>query len=295
MAETSAGHVDVEVAVLEVVEHIDPEAARIGWHVGSGVRRHGVRGFERRNFSPACWPHAGPRSDKEQRANHVEERGARCMVVPPPYCPDLAKSIARTAAIKRVRIGQHLVVIGLPTHLALVVDRPCLGAVRRAASRLHRVYPTAESRGLLGGGLPPPGSFAPRATPRLAASPAHSTVTPSSISFGSSITLPDDLGTRHGGRRLRLAGATRTTPSAHGVDQYATAADALAHQVLADGTSRDGFVGCVPRGWGATRLPSRFRRSSAGKVFRRLLTDDEVAQYAALHASALAVVADFHV
>src|SRR6185436_11206055 len=98
--------------------------------------------------------------------------------------------------------------------------------------------------------------------------------------LGNAVTLPDALETDTEVDGFVSIGATRTTPSAHGVDQYATAAYALAHQALADTASRDALVGCAGDDEDACvpAFVARFGR----KAFRRPLTEDEVARYAAL-------------
>jgi hypothetical protein len=150
-----------------------------------------------------------------------------------------------------------------------------------------------KGSGLLGGGPPPPGSFAPSATPlrRLTLAQYRNSVVDL---LGPSITLPDDLEPDTEVDGFVSLGATRTTPSAHGVDQYAAAAYTLAHQALADARSRDAFVGCVPA-WPGNEVCARdFVVRFGRKAFRRPLTDDEIARYASLYAAAAPVVPDFH-
>src|SRR5207249_1256493 len=77
-------------------------------------------------------------------------------------------------------------------------------------------------------------------------------------------------------------GAARTTPSAHGVDQYAAAAYALAHQVLSDGPARASFVGCEPASPGDGACARDFVARFGRRTFRRPLAADEIERYAAL-------------
>jgi Protein of unknown function (DUF1592)/Protein of unknown function (DUF1588)/Protein of unknown function (DUF1595)/Protein of unknown function (DUF1585) len=112
--------------------------------------------------------------------------------------------------------------------------------------------------------------------------------------MGASITLPDDLETDTQVDGFASLGATRTTPSAHGVDQYAVAAYSLAHQALADENSRDAFVGCVPAFPGDEVCARDFIVRFGRKAFRRPLTDDEVARFGSLYAAAAPVTGDFH-
>ena len=112
--------------------------------------------------------------------------------------------------------------------------------------------------------------------------------------LGPSITLPDDLEADTEVDGFVALGAARTTPSARGVDQYAAAAYALAHQVLSDETSRPTFVGCSPAspndGACARQFVARFGR----RTFRRPLADGEIERYASLFEGAVAVIGDFH-
>jgi hypothetical protein len=196
---------------------------------------------------------------------------------------------AARRAIKRTRLGQHSIVIGLKrckrwSWIALALGCSSNGDGAPAPPR-----PDGRESGLLGGGLPPAGSFTPRPTPlrRLTFTQYRNSV---ADLFGKAITLPDDLEIDTEVDGFVSIGATRTTPSAHGVDQYATAAYVVAHQALSDTASHDAFLGCA-RANDETCVRDfvvRFGR----KAFRRPLTDDEVARYAALYANALAVVAD---
>jgi hypothetical protein len=192
-------------------------------------------------------------------------------------------------AIKSARLGQDSIVTGLKrckrwSWIALVVGCSSSGDGASAPP-----LPDGRESGLLGGGPPPAGSFAPRPTPlrRLTFAQYRNSI---ADLFGNAITLPDDLETDTEVDGFVSIGATRTTPSAHGVDQYATAAYAIAHQKLSDTTSHDAFLGCARANDDpcAHDFIVRFGR----KAFRRPLTDDEVARYAALYASALAVVAN---
>jgi hypothetical protein len=147
--------------------------------------------------------------------------------------------------------------------------------------------------GLLGGGPPPAGAFAPRATPlrRLTSAQYRNTV---ADLLGPSITLPDDIEPDTEVDGFVSLGATRTTPSAHGVEQYAAAAYSLAHQALADEHARDAFVGCVPAFPSDDVCARDFIVRFGRRAFRRPLADDETARYASLYAAAAPVAGDFH-
>ena len=169
----------------------------------------------------------------------------------------------------------------------------CSSDAERVATLAEPPPKDGRESGLLGGGAPPPGSFAPRPTPlrRLTSAQFRRSV---ADLLGPSITLPDDIEPDTEVDGFVALGATRTTPSARGVDQYASAAYALAHQALADGPTRDAFVGCVPGSPGNDVCARDFVVRFGRKAFRRPLTDDEIARYAALYAGAASVVKDFH-
>lgn len=79
-----------------------------------------------------------------------------------------------------------------------------------------------------------------------------------------------------------IIGASTTTVSERGVEQYGQAAFEIAHAVFADSALRQVVVGCAP----ATPLDdaclSRFIQRLGLKAWRRPLTEDEVARYSGL-------------
>lgn len=99
--------------------------------------------------------------------------------------------------------------------------------------------------------------------------------------FGSSVTV-GELEPDQRPYSFSIIGASTTTVSERGVDQYGRAAFEIAHAVFGDTRLREAVVGCAP----ATPLDSacltRFIRSFGLRAWRRPLTGDEVARYAGL-------------
>src|SRR5579859_6394610 len=179
-----------------------------------------------------------------------------------------------------------------PSHLAFFVALFAMGCSSKHASAPAPVDDGTGS-GFLGGRPPPAGSFVPGSTSlrRLTRAQYQNSVVDL---LGPAITLPDDLETDTEVDGFATLGATRSVPSAHGTDQYAAAAYALAHQVLSDQGARDGFVGCSPRSPNDDTCARDFVARFGTKAFRRPLAWDEIDRYAALFSGAVPVTGDFH-
>jgi hypothetical protein len=72
----------------------------------------------------------------------------------------------------------------------------------------------------------------------------------------------------------------RVSPSARAVDQYDSAGRAIARQVFGDPARRQALVGCTPAG-AADACIARFLSGFGRRVWRRPLTDEELARYQA--------------
>jgi hypothetical protein len=87
-------------------------------------------------------------------------------------------------------------------------------------------------------------------------------------------------------------GATYTTISARGIEQYDAAAQAVAHQVFADPARRAQVLGCAPTTGSAEACLRAFVTAFGRRAWRRPLTSEELDDYTKVAADAAALLGD---
>lgn len=87
-------------------------------------------------------------------------------------------------------------------------------------------------------------------------------------------------------------GATYTTISPRGVEQYESALLAALQPIFADGTRRAGLIGCTPNGSDADACIKSFVSGFGRRAWRRPLTDSEVGRYSDLARQAATTLND---
>lgn len=111
--------------------------------------------------------------------------------------------------------------------------------------------------------------------------------------LGESIVVPPSLEPDIATSGLLQIGASKTTISPWGVEQYEAAAFKIAQQALAE-EHRGALVPCQPAGVIDLDCAQRFVTEFGKKVYRRPLTSEEVAPLVRTATTAAGVLADFH-
>jgi hypothetical protein len=112
--------------------------------------------------------------------------------------------------------------------------------------------------------------------------------------FGASVLVPRSLepDTAHEGSTA--IGASETSLSARGAEQYQDAAYAIAEQVLRDPMRRAAVVACTPNAPDDAVCAERFVRSTARRVWRRDVSDAEVMALVGVATRAGSTLMDAH-
>lgn len=140
---------------------------------------------------------------------------------------------------------------------------------------------------------PPPPPFAPQAARlrRLTRSQYANTVRDL---FGESVVVPRALEPDTSREGSRAVGATETSLSPRGTEQYQDAAYAVAEQVLRDPARRAPLVACSPAAPDDADCAATFVRAAGRRAWRRPLADAEVAALVAVAQRAGRALQDFH-
>jgi len=109
--------------------------------------------------------------------------------------------------------------------------------------------------------------------------------------FGEHIAVPISLEPDVPEHGFLTVGGSVSGISALGVERYETAAFDLAAQVLEPGEARDALMPCEPSASDDVACANLFITRVGREVFRRPLTNDEVARYQSVWAQAVAVLA----
>ncbi|MFO0602444.1 MAG: DUF1592 domain-containing protein [Polyangiales bacterium] len=112
--------------------------------------------------------------------------------------------------------------------------------------------------------------------------------------FGDAVIVPRALEPDTDREGSRAVGASETSISPRGTEQYQDAAYAVAEQVLRDPARRAAAVPCTPAGPGDAVCAASFVRAAGRRVWRRPLTEDEVGRIAAVVTRAGTTLMDFH-
>ncbi len=112
--------------------------------------------------------------------------------------------------------------------------------------------------------------------------------------FGDAVIVPKALEPDTARDGSRAVGASDTSISARGTEQYQDAAYTVAEQVLRNPERRAALVPCMPTGPDDTTCAASFARTVGRRVWRRPLTEAEVTRVAAIVTRAAMTLMDFH-
>lgn len=112
--------------------------------------------------------------------------------------------------------------------------------------------------------------------------------------FGEAVVVPRALEPDLVREGSRAVGASDTSVSARGTEQYQDAAYAVAEQVLRNPERRAALVPCAPSGPDDMTCAATFARTAGRRVWRRPLTEEEVTRVATLTTRAGTTLMDFH-
>ncbi len=111
--------------------------------------------------------------------------------------------------------------------------------------------------------------------------------------FGEDIVAPSALEPDVRTEGLVAIGAAQTSISPRGVEQYESAAFAVAEQVFAEDRAA-GVTGCTPSGSRDDACAEAFLRETGQRLWRRPLTDEEAAEVVSVAGAAADVLGDFY-
>lgn len=112
--------------------------------------------------------------------------------------------------------------------------------------------------------------------------------------LGADLLVPDSLEPDTEVNGLIAIGASVTSVSSRGVEQYETAAYSVAEQAMASSTDRAALVPCTPAATQDDTCASTVLAALGRRAWRRDLTADELARLVTVSGTAAAVVGDFH-
>jgi hypothetical protein len=111
--------------------------------------------------------------------------------------------------------------------------------------------------------------------------------------LGAGLALPATLEPDSPSAGLRAVGASRTTISSWGVEQYESAAYGIAAQVLDDEARRGSLVPCTPAGTVDDACARSFVERIGLRLYRRPLAEDELARLTGIAAEAATALSSF--
>lgn len=140
---------------------------------------------------------------------------------------------------------------------------------------------------------PPPAPYVPHPVALRRLTQAQYTNTLHDL-FGDTLIVPRALEPDIAREGSRAVGASETTISPRGTEQYQDAAYAIAEQVLRSPERRASLMPCTPMGPDDAGCAAQFIRTVGRRVWRRPLTDDEVGRLSALVTRAGSTLMDFY-